>query len=75
MLHALLDKKVDMHHIVLAVGYIICYAIGWVAWHAGRGSAKHEFHGLCNSGVGQPYGDFLRQLHAAVDATSPCPIW
>jgi hypothetical protein len=50
--------------LVIAGVYVLC----WVVWHEAEGSTKHDFHGLCNTGVGRPYEEFIHRLHEAVDA-------
>jgi hypothetical protein len=32
------------------------------------GSAIHNYHGICNAGVGQPYQDFIHQLRTIAES-------
>jgi hypothetical protein len=32
------------------------------------GSTIHNYHGICNGGVGQPYADFMHQLRAMAES-------
>jgi len=34
----------------------------------GRADAAHRFHGLCNSGVGMPYQEFMHNLRVLADS-------
>lgn len=59
--------------IVLAAVAFLVMVIGMVVeWRfaswMGASSAIHNYHGICNVGVGQPYEDFIRQLRTIAES-------
>lgn len=59
--------------IVLAAAGFLAVGLGmvleWrVAWWMGASSAIHNYHGICNGGVGEPYGDFVHQLRIMAES-------
>jgi hypothetical protein len=59
--------------IVLAtVGFIAMAVVMVVEWRfatwLGAASAMHNYHGICNAGVGRPYQDFIRQLRTIAES-------
>jgi hypothetical protein len=54
--------------IVLAVIVVAVMIVEWkVAAAMGKAQAKHGYHGICNGGVGEPYGDFIRELRTMAE--------
>jgi hypothetical protein len=55
--------------IVLVVVVLAVMAVEWkIAASMGAASAIHGYHGTCNGGVGQPYGDFMRELRTLAES-------
>ena len=54
--------------IVLAVVAFVAMLVEWqVAKSWGGASAIHNYHGICNGGVGRPYQDFVHQLRTIAE--------
>jgi hypothetical protein len=57
---------------ILAVVVILVMVAEWkyAAFTAGLPAARaiHEYHGVCNSGVGEPYADFIHQLRTMAES-------
>ena len=59
--------------IVLATaGFLVMFVVMVVEWRfaswMGAISAIHNYHGICNGGVGQPYQDFIHQLRTIAES-------
>jgi len=55
--------------IVLAVVALVVMAIEWqVARFWGAATAIHNYHGICNSGVGRPYENFVHELRMIAES-------
>ena len=57
--------------IVVAVLAVLAGAAMTLEWKfvsfVAQGSAIHNYHGICNGGVGEPYQDFIHQLRAMAE--------
>lgn len=55
--------------IVLATVACLVVVVEWrfASW-VGASSAIHNYHGICNTGVGDPYQDFIRQLRTIAES-------
>ena len=54
---------------ILAAGVVVAMIAEWkVAAFMAQSSAIHNYHGICNDGVGQPYEDFIRQLRMMAES-------
>jgi hypothetical protein len=48
---------------------VVCMVVEWgVASRMGASSAIHNYHGICNVGVGRPYADFVHQLRTMAES-------
>ncbi len=55
--------------LVLIAGIVIGVVAEWsLAKPRGASFSAHNYHGICNVGVGQPYQDFIRQLRAIAES-------
>src|SRR3954469_1751024 len=59
--------------IVLAAGgFLVMIVVMVVEWKfaswMGASSAIHNYHGICNGGVGSPYQDFIHQLRTIAES-------
>jgi hypothetical protein len=49
--------------------FVVGMVIEWrFATWMGASSAIHNYHGICNVGVGQPYQDFVHQLRTIAES-------
>lgn len=54
---------------VLAVVSFVVMVVEWkFATWMGAASAIHNYHGICNGGVGEPYADFIHQLRTIAES-------
>jgi hypothetical protein len=54
---------------ILAAVVVIAMIAEWkFASFMSASSAIHNYHGICNVGVGQPYEDFIHQLRTMAEA-------
>ena len=54
--------------IVLAAVAVVAMVVEWkFAAGMGEAHAKHGFHGICNGGVGEPYGHFIHELRTIAE--------
>ncbi|MDB6036230.1 MAG: hypothetical protein JWM99_71 [Verrucomicrobiales bacterium] len=54
--------------IVLAAVGLLVVVVEWrFATWMGATSAIHNYHGICNGGVGDPYRDFIHQLRTIAE--------
>jgi hypothetical protein len=60
--------KIRIIIVLVAVAMVVSMIVEWkfAAW-MGASSAIHNFHGICNGGVGQPYQDFVHQLRTIAE--------
>jgi hypothetical protein len=55
--------------LVLIVGVVIGVAVEWsLGKSSGASFSAHNYHGICNVGVGQPYQDFIHQLRTIAES-------
>jgi hypothetical protein len=55
--------------IVLAIlAFVVMVAEWQIAKLWGAASAIHNYHGICNGGVGRPYQDFVHQLRTMAES-------
>jgi hypothetical protein len=54
--------------VLAAVGFAVVVAEWQIAKAWGAASAIHEYHGICNGGVGRPYEDFVHQLRTIAES-------
>ena len=55
--------------IVLAVVAFVVMVAEWqIAKSWGAASAIHNYHGICNGGVGRPYQDFVHELRTIAES-------
>ena len=55
--------------LVLVTGIVIGMVVEWrLATPRGASFSVHNYHGICNGGVGQPYQDFVRQLRTIAES-------
>ena len=55
--------------IITVVAVLIAMAAEWrVASFWGFAGSAHYFHGICNTGVGWPYADFVHRLRVLSDS-------
>lgn len=57
--------------ILASIGFLIVVVAMVAEWKVatwmGASSAIHNYHGICNSGVGRPYQDLIRQLRTIAE--------
>jgi len=54
---------------ILAVVVVVAMIAEWkFASFMSESSAIHNYHGICNVGVGQPYEDFIHQLRSMAES-------
>jgi len=51
--------------LVVNIGMVVEWR--FASW-MGASSAIHNYHGICNGGVGQPYQDFIHQLRTIAES-------
>ena len=58
--------------VLAAVGFVVVVIGMVVEWRfaswMGASSAIHNYHGICNGGVGEPYADFMHQLRIIAES-------
>ena len=58
--------------IIIVLATVVVVAAMIVEWRfaswMGASSAIHNYHGICNGGVGEPYQDFIHQLRAIAES-------
>jgi len=55
--------------VIISIVLVIAAIAEWhYAYSFGEADAGHGFHGLCNSGVGAPYQDFVHRLRVLAES-------
>ena len=64
--------KIRTAIVLAAVGFVVVVIGMVVEWRfaswMGASSAIHNYHGICNGGVGEPYADFMHQLRIIAES-------
>ncbi len=55
--------------VIWAIAVVIAMVVEWkLAVSMGEAYAKHEYHGICNGGVGHPYAGFIHELRKMAES-------
>ena len=54
--------------IVIALVAAAMFVEGMFVARLSEANAIHNYHGICNGGVGQPYAEFIHQLRTMADS-------
>ena len=58
--------------IIIVLAAVVVVAVMIVEWKfaasMGAAQANHAYNGICNSGVGAPYADFIHQLRTMAES-------
>jgi hypothetical protein len=55
--------------LVMTIGIFIGIVVDWrLARSSGPSFSVHNYHGICNEGVGRPYQDFVHQLRTIAES-------
>ena len=61
--------KIRIIIVLAAVVVVAAMVVEWtVASLMGASSAIHNYHGICNGGVGRPYQNFIHQLRTIAES-------
>src|SRR5947207_13999626 len=61
--------KIRIIIVLATIAMVAAMIVEWklAAW-MGASSAIHNYHGICNGGVGRPYQDFVHQLRTIAES-------
>jgi hypothetical protein len=61
--------KIRIIIVLATVAVVVAMIVEWrfASW-MGASSAIHNYHGICNGGVGEPYQDFVHKLRLMAES-------